>query len=126
MTPPIRHRRLHVFYQSKVLNALMIIEIVSLTLIGYMHSLLLPALCASIAFVLFIIYSLWIWIKKPRKLVINNMLSNVSGIYTLYFLVIALLPSDSMSPIWYGIPAVCAVIVMFVCMVKPSDEVFEI
>lgn len=126
MTPPIRHRRLYAFYQSKVLNALMIIEIVSLTLIGYMHSLVLPALCASIAFVLFIIYSLWIWIKKPRKLVINNMLSNVSGLYTLYFLVIALFPSDSMSPIWYGIPAVCAVIVMFVCMVKPSDEVFEI
>lgn len=126
MIPTIRHRRLHAFYQSKVLNALMIIEIVSLTLIGYMHSLLLPALCASIAFVLFIIYSLWIWIKKPRKLVINNMLSNVSGLYTLYFIVIALFPPDSVLPILYGIPAVGAVIVMFVCMVRSSDEVFEI
>ena len=126
MIPPIRHRRLHAFYQSKVLNALMIIEIVSLTLMGYMHSLMLPALCASVAFVLFIIYSLWIWIKKPGKLVINNMLSNVSGLYTLYFLVIALFPPESVFPILYGIPAVCAVVIMFLSMVRPSDEVFEI
>lgn len=126
MKQEIRHRRLHAFFQSKVLNSLMVVAMVSLTMMCYMHSIELPAVCASVAFALFVGYSLWIWIRKPRQIVINNMLSNVSGIFTLYFIAIALFPIESMNPWWYCIPAVCAIIAMFICMIKPSDEVFEI
>lgn len=124
MAQEIRHRRLHAFYQSKVLNALMILECVSLLMIGYMGSITLPAICASIAFALFLGYSLWLWIKKPRRIVINNMLSEASGFFTLYFIVVGI--SGASNPWWYGFPVLCAIVIMFVSMIKPSDEVFEI
>lgn len=126
MKQEIRHRRLHAFYQSKVLNALMIVVCVSLTMMGYMHSIELPAVCALVAFVLFVGYSFWLWFKKPQKIVINGTLSNISGIYTLYFIAIALFPIESVNPWWYCLPAICAIVVMFICMIRPSDKVFEI
>ena len=124
MEKKIRHRRLHAFYQSKVLNALMIVVVVSLLQIGHMQSLTFPALCASVAFALFIGYALWLWIKKPEKIVINRWLSTVNGWFTLYFLIVVAMKGAS--PWWYVIPALAAIVAMFICMVNPHDEVFEI
>lgn len=124
MEKKIRHRRLHAFYQSKVLNALMIVVVVSLLQIGYMQSLLMPVVCASMALSLFIGYALWLWIKKPRRIVINRWLSTVDGWITLYFLVVVAMKGAS--PWWYILPALAAILAMFICMVKPQDEVFEI
>lgn len=126
MKQEIRHRRLHAFFESKVLSSLTIVLSVSLTMIGYMKSLELPVVCASVAFALFVSYSLWFWIKKPQQIVINNMLSNVSGFFTLYFIAIALFPIESVNPWWYCMPAIAAIILMFVSVIKPSDKVFEI
>lgn len=124
MEPQIRHKRLHAFFQSKVLNSLMIVGEVALLLTGYLESLTLPVVCASIAFVLFIVYSLWIWIGQPRSIVINNVLSNASGLLTLYFLIIA--ACSPVNPWWFAVPAIGAIVLMFVCMIKPTDEIFEI
>lgn len=88
MNQNIRHRRLHAFYRSKVLNALLIVVIVSLFLMNYTGFVLLPLLCSSLAMLFFLGYSLWLWIKKPKYIVINNRLSNISGAFTLYFLII--------------------------------------
>lgn len=115
---------MHAFYQSKVLNALMIVEVVSLLMIGYMGSITMPAVCASITFALFLGYSLWLWIKKPRRIVINDMLSTASGFFTFYFIVVGLISPSN--PWWFGFPVLCAIVVMFISMLKPSDEVFEI
>ena len=124
MAQQIRHRRLEAFYKSKVLNSLTIVIFTSLFLMAYTRSLLLPAVCASTAFSLFIGYSLWLWIKKPDKIVINKWLSNISGWLTLYFL-ITINISDA-APAWYILPIVAAIITMFIALTNNYDEVFDI
>ncbi len=125
MNQNIRHRRLHAFYRSKVLNALLIVVIVSLFLMNYTGFVLLPLLCSSLAMLFFLGYSLWLWIKKPKYIVINNRLSNISGAFTLYFLIIGSM--KALTHWWYITPIVFAVILLFVSLInKQQDEVFEI
>lgn len=124
MEKQIRHRRLHAFYNSKVLNSLMIVVIASLLSAGYTNTFLMPVVCASVALGLFIGYSLWLWIKKPQRVVVNGWLSEMNGLLTLYFLIICAL--DSGSPWWYVLPSVCAIGVFFINMIRPKDEIFEI
>ena len=124
MKKEIRHRRLHAFYQSKVLNALMIVIIVNLLLMAYLSSMLLPAICGSLALLFYICYALWLWIKKPRTIIINSWLSNINGWYTLYFLIIAALKSSN--PWWYITPAALAVVALFILLITGHDESFEI
>lgn len=124
MEQNIIHRRLHAFYQSKVLNALMMTIVISLLLMAYTKSMLLPVMCASLALAFFIGYSMWLWIKKPKRIVINNWLSNINGPFTLYFLIItALNPTNQW---WYITPIALSVVVLFISLVKDNDEVFEI
>ena len=125
MNQNIRNRRLHAFYRSKVLNALLIVVIVSLFLMNYTGFVLLPLLCSSLAMLFFLGYSLWLWIKKPKYIVINNRLSNISGAFTLYFLIIGSM--KALNHWWYITPIVFAVILLFVSLInKQQDEVFEI
>ncbi|MDE6301925.1 MAG: hypothetical protein K2M19_09445 [Muribaculaceae bacterium] len=122
--PEIRHRRLHAFYQSKVLNALMIVAIVSLLLMFYTRLMLLPVICGSLALLLFIGYSLWLWIKKPKSIMINEWLSTFSGLFTLYFLIVGAV--DSENEWWYIVPVSVSVIVLFITLINNKDERFDI
>lgn len=120
----IRHRRLHAFYSSKVLNGLMIVIVVSLLLMGYTQSMVLPVICGAIALSFFIGYSLWLWIKKPKSIIINNRLSNVSGVVTLYFLIIIAI--DATNEWWYIIPIAFSVVILFISMIDNRDEKYDI
>ncbi|MDE7411731.1 MAG: hypothetical protein K2M94_06805 [Paramuribaculum sp.] len=124
MNSQIRHRRLSAFYRSKVLNALMMVIIVSLMLVRLYDTLVLPAVCGTVALLLFIGYSAWLWIKKPAKIVVNDVLSDLSGYLTLYWLII--MAMDSANQWWYIFPIVCSVIIMFIILVRDTDEVFVI
>ena len=93
----IRHRRLYAFYESKVLNALMITVVTSLLLMAYTQSMLLPVICGSIVLACFIAYSRWFWVKKPQKIVINKWLSYMNGWFTLYFLIITAMDAHNKS-----------------------------
>ena len=120
----IRHRLLYAFYKSKVLNSMMIAVIVGLLLACYYPSSLLPIICSSLALAMFIGYSLWLWIKKPKRIVINDWLSEMSGYFTLYFLIVVALRSDNQW--WYIFPAACSVVVLFIALVRNRDEIFGI
>ena len=124
MDTKIRHRRLYAFYKSKVLNALMIVIELSLLLIPICQDLLLPVGCASVAFAMFIGYALWIWIRKPARVVINKWLSGIGMCFTLYFLCVVALKSDNQW--WYVFAFVCGVVTLFITLVTDKDEVFEI
>lgn len=124
MNPSIRHRRLHAFYQSKVLNILMMIIIVSLLLMAYSYSMLLPVICSSIALACFIAYSAWLWGKKPASIVINNRLSGIGSFYVLYYLIVVAIDADNQW--WYIIPVAVAVIVLFLSSMNYGDEEFTI
>lgn len=120
----IRHRRLHAFYTSKVLNAIMIVIVASLFLMAYMDSLLLPLICASLAFSFFIGYSLWLWLCKPKKIVVNTCLSDISSCMTIYYLFVTGL--NATGQWWYIVPIVISVIVLCISFTAYKDESFEI
>lgn len=120
----IRHRRLKAFYESKVLNSLMMVIVVCLFIIKYTQSLLLPTICAAIATCSFIGYSLWLWIKKPKRIVVDKWLSDINGTMILYFLIVNAIKDAN--EWWYIFPIICAVIAYVTSLLKPQDEIFEI
>lgn len=125
MNQEIKHRRLYAFYNSKVLQALMIVIIVGITMIGYYNDLLLPVICSGTALMLFIGYSAWLWIKKPKQIVINTWLSNISGLFCLYFLIVATMKNPNQW--WYIFPIVCAIVILFIAMIYTKyDKTFTI
>ena len=120
----VRHRKLYAFYNSKVLNSLMIVIVLSLFLLMYTRSMLLPVLCGSIALACFIGYSLWLWIKKPRTIVINTWLSQIDSWLTLYFLIVAAMRDASQ---WWSIfPIAVSVILFFLALINNKDQDFTI
>lgn len=122
--PIIRHRRLHAFYKSKVLNSLMILLIVSLLMSYLTVSDILPTVSISLALILFIGYSLWLWIKKPKVIIINEWLSNFTGLFTLYYLIIINIKDANQW--WYIYPIALSIILLFITMVRNDDTSFEI
>lgn len=124
MKQEIRHRRLYAFYNSKVLNSLLLMEIVCLLLLAYGESMLLPVICGSIAMLFFVGYSLWMWIKKPGSIVVNDRLSDVTGVYVLLYIIIgALYPVNQWVLI---IPVALSVVVFAIGLLDNRDKVFEI
>lgn len=124
MNSKITHRRLYAFFNSNVLNALIIVLSISLLQFGYIKSIEIPTVFSTIAIILFIGYTLWFLIKRPAQIVINRWLSNIDSWFTLYLLIILALNPENQW--WYIAPAVCAIIVLFINLIKPHDEKFEI
>lgn len=124
MSKEIRHRRLYAFYNSKVLNSLMILIIACLLLMRYYDSILLPGICCVIGLSCFLGYSLWLWIKKPDSIIINKWRSETNGKFTLYFLIVMAIKNANQW--WYIAPIILAVIIFFTTLVINRDEKFEI
>ena len=123
MKQKIRHRRLYAFCKSKVLNALMIIIITYILLMVQLGS-LLPTVCCATALACFAAYSLWLWIKRPGAIVINDWLAGLDGWFTLYFLIV--MPMKSACVWWYVVPAAGSIIALTVALTGRFDEQFEI
>lgn len=117
----IYHPRLYAFFQSKVINGMMLVVIIGLMM---MWSGAWAVVCASVGLVCAIGYSLWLWIKKPQKVVVNAWLSTVNSIYCLYYLIAVAIGYDK-DWVWI-VPAVGGVVVLFVAMITSHDEVFDI
>lgn len=120
----MRHRRLYAFYNSRVLNGLMIVVVDALLLMACYKTMLLPVVCSSVALLLFIGYALWLWVAKPRQIIINSRLSDVSGYLLLYFLIMSAVRPES--EWWYIVPLVGSIVAMFVTLTRSDDEAFEI
>lgn len=122
----IKHRRLFAFYKSTTLNALMMLIVTNLMMIDYFNSLALPSICGGIAFLCFIAYSLWFWIKKPSKIRINSWLSNLSYWFTIYFLIISAMKNPN--EWWYGAPIIIFGLTFCIYFIRgcQDDEEFDI
>lgn len=118
------HPRLHAFYNSKVINAMLIVCVTSILLTGYYNDMLLPLICASLSFACAVAYSIWFWIKKPREIIINPSLSQLSCLFTFYLIIIAPLQPDNIW--WYMLPAIVGIAVLFALLLRPSDQRFRI
>lgn len=124
MKQNLRHLRLYAFLNSSVLNALYIVGIISLLQIGFLGSFLLPLVCASASFALFIGYALWLWIKKPGKIMIDTRLSNQTIWFTLYFMAVAVMKDPG--EWWYVIPLIAAILLLFVSLTRPTAKTLRI
>ena len=102
----------------------MIVIIVCFLLMAYTKSMLLPVICGSLALLFFIGYSLWLWIRKPKSIIINNWLSDLNGSFTIYFLIINAM--DAPNQWWYITPIVFSVVLLFISLVNNQDEKFDI
>ena len=121
MNRRVRYRRLDAYYRSKVLNSLMMVVMMGLLLCRYCgDTYVVPCIIAGLALALFVAYSLWFWIKKPQRMVVNDMISDVASLMTIYVLIVNAMRVENV--LWYVVPMVCGVVTMFVCMVKNSDE----
>lgn len=121
----IRHRRLYAFFESKILNAMMIAISSFLCLMAYPPTQELGVCGAITALALFIGYSLWLWIKKPQRIIINRRFSLFSTVYCFYFLILLLFHPTEIG--WlYLFPAVFIIIFLFIAMMKNVDETFDI
>ncbi len=102
----------------------MMVVIVSLLLMAYTKSMLLPVICGTLAALFFIGYSLWLWIKKPKSIIINNLLSNLNGAFIYYYLIIIAI--DSPNQWWYITPFALSVVLLFISLINYKDEKFDI
>lgn len=121
----IRHRRLYAFYNSRVLNLLMILIIASLMLADATPMSVFPLMCTAVLFLLFVGYSLWLWIKKPRHIVIDARLSDFSGLLVVYFIIGPAFP-DGVMPWWNFGGLLVAFLFLLISFVWPKAQTFDI
>lgn len=119
-TGEIRHKRLHAFYESKVLNGLCVVTVVSLFAMFYTEMMLAACVCAAMAFLCFIGYTIWFWVRKPKEIVVNKLLSDVSGLFVLYFLIVGAIKSPSQW--WYIFPIVAGVALLCITLMTDHDK----
>lgn len=118
-----RHPRLEMFYNSSVLNMLMVWLCVSLLMVDwglvremYPYSLIVCGLLFAIA----LGYMLWFWIRKPSSIPVCGWLSDVSVVYLVYFLIVCGIKSDRF---WWNMFALVAAIAVFgIYLVKGNDK----
>ena len=84
----IENRRLYAFLRSQTLTILMDMAFSCLFLMPYLNDLIIPAIIGGVIFSVAIGYSIWFWIKKPKEIIINNWLSNISSVFLFYWFIV--------------------------------------
>lgn len=120
----IRHRRLHAFFNSKVINSLLIFMELCILVMPLFKDMVFPVVCGGICLLVIIGYSFWLWFRKPMRITINRWLSDLCGAYTVYFLIVAAIKDASIW--WYLLAGVSAIFISVISLIKPKDEEFEI
>ena len=120
----VRHKRLYAFYNSLVLNVLMCIEVILLCVIGYSRMMVVPGGFAGILLLVMLGYSAWLWIKKPREIVIDKWLADVSAYSTILFLIVLAIDPDDRW--WYLVSAACTFIILITALIRKRSQKFSI
>ena len=120
----IENRRLYAFLRSQTLTILMDMAFSCLFLIPYLNDLIIPMIIGGVIFSMAIGYSIWFWIKKPKEIVINNWLSNISSVFLFYWFIVNVM--DNPNKILYIIPIICMVALFVIVLVKQRGFEFKI
>ena len=100
---------------------------VCIILFDYMQSEILPGVCGALTLALFIGYSVWFWVKKPARVVINPWLSACASGYTVLFFIVLLCEPTNANEWWFITPVAASIFLLFRALtVSGSDKVFEI
>ena len=120
----IENRRLYAFLRNQTLTILMLLAFSCLFLMPYLNDLIIPGIIGGVIFSMAIGYSIWFWIKKPKEIVINNWLSNISSVFLFYWFIINAM--DNPNKILYIIPIICMGAIFVIVLVKPRGFEFKI
>ena len=120
----IENRRLYAFLRSQILTILMLLAFSCIFLIQYLNDLIIPGIIGGVIFSMAIGYSIWFWIKKPKEIVINNWLSNISSVFLFYWFIVNAM--DNPNKILYIIPIICMVALFVIVLVKQRGFEFKI
>ena len=120
----IENRRLYAFLRSQTLTILMLLAFSCLFLMPYLNDLIIPGIIGGVIFSMAIGYSLWFWIKKPKEIVINNWLSNISSVFLFYWFIVNAM--DNPNKILYIIPIICMVALFVIVFLKQRGSEFKI
>ena len=120
----IENRRLYAFLRSQTLTILMLLAFSCLFLMPYLNDLIIPSIIGGVIFSMAIGYSIWFWIKKPKEIVINNWLSNISSVFLFYWFIVNAM--DNPNKILYIIPIICMVPLFGIVLVKQRGFEFKI
>ena len=120
----IENRRLYAFLRSQTLTILMLMAFSCIFLIQYLNDLIIPSIIGGVIFSMAIGYSIWFWIKKPKEIVINNWLSNISSVFLFYWFIVNAM--DNPNKILYIIPIICMVALFVIVLVKQRGFEFKI
>lgn len=109
------------FFNSSVINMLMIWGCFSIMTFDRYEALSHEAIIAGICFFgLAIVYALWFWLRKPAVIPVCSWLSDVSGAYILLFMAFAAVKSLFSWGYWFAFAA--ALIVSCVYLIKGPDH----
>ena len=120
----IENRRLYAFLRSQTLTILMDMAFSCLFLMPYLNDLFIPGIIGGVIFSVAIGYSIWFWIKKPKEIIINNWLSNISSVFLFYWFIVNAM--DNPNKILYIIPIICMVALFVIVLVKQRGFEFKI
>ena len=120
----IENRRLYAFLRSQTLTILMLLEFSCLFLMPYLNDLIIPGIIGGVIFSVAIGYSIWFWIKKPKEIIINNWLSNISSVFLFYWFIVNAM--DNPNKILYIIPIICMMVLFGIVLVKQRGFEFKI
>ena len=124
MEEKIENRRLYAFLRSQTLTILMLLAFSCLFLMPYLNDLIIPGIIGGAIFCMAIGYSCWFWIKKPKEIVINNWLSNISSVFLIYWFIVNAM--DNPNKIWFLFPLICLVALFIIVLVKQRGFEFKI
>ena len=120
----IENRRLYAFLRSQTLTILMLLAFSCIFLIQYLNDLIIPSIIGGVIFSVAIGYSIWFWIKKPKEIVINNWLSNISSVFFFYWFIVNAM--NNPNKILYIIPIICLVPLFVIVLVNQRGFEFKI
>ena len=118
------NRRLYAFLRNQTLTILMLLAFSCLFLMPCLNDLIIPGIIGGVIFCMIIVYTFWFWIKKPKEIVINNWLSNISSVFLLYWFIVNAM--DNPNKIWYVFPLICSVASLVMVLVKQRGFEFRI
>ncbi len=112
----IRHPRLDAWYNSSVMNIASIGAALTLLFIKFYGLSVLAGISCAVFFAVLLGYSLWYWIGAKKNIPLSPFLSDISGRYVIYFLIV--MAQREPSEWWLYFAFFAAVATLFIYLIR--------
>lgn len=116
----VRHPRLEAYYNCRALNIASIGVALSVLFLARFGEVLFTGIAIAMFLGFIVGYTVWFWTGKRKEVEQSQWLSNVSGLYIVYFLICVNLVENS---IWWLVFAfVAAIAILFIDLCRGADS----